>query len=176
MRPETPPVETEPRTDLAWKYALGPDVLDPVRRTLEFRNWLDTEVMCGWAAPGTQFEQTTYGRVHSCVRLIGEHALRARVEGFYSALVPATHRRPAHGGHPPTTSPRQPHTSQSGNQSRQARRFTLRGPNAAFAAGSGRSRRYHRIAGVDPEAPFATTLVEGRTAREADIRAGVASL
>jgi GMP synthase (glutamine-hydrolysing) len=33
------------RKDLAWKYALGPDILDPVRRTLEFRNWLLAEVV-----------------------------------------------------------------------------------------------------------------------------------
>ncbi len=32
------------RSDLAWKYGLGADVLDPVKRTLEFRNWLDTKV------------------------------------------------------------------------------------------------------------------------------------
>jgi GMP synthase (glutamine-hydrolysing) len=32
------------RKDLAWRYGVGADVLDPVRRTLEFRNWLDAEV------------------------------------------------------------------------------------------------------------------------------------
>ncbi|MBL8697886.1 MAG: type 1 glutamine amidotransferase [Alphaproteobacteria bacterium] len=33
------------RTDLAWRYGLGPDVLDTRQRTLEFRNWLEAEVM-----------------------------------------------------------------------------------------------------------------------------------
>ncbi len=33
------------RKDLAWKHGVGADVLDPVRRTLEFRNWLTAEVM-----------------------------------------------------------------------------------------------------------------------------------
>jgi len=33
------------RGDLAWKYGVGADVLDPMRRTLEFRNWLDAEVL-----------------------------------------------------------------------------------------------------------------------------------
>jgi GMP synthase (glutamine-hydrolysing) len=33
------------RKDLAWKHGVGRDVLDPVRRTLEFRNWLTAEVM-----------------------------------------------------------------------------------------------------------------------------------
>jgi GMP synthase (glutamine-hydrolysing) len=33
------------RLDLAWKYGLGADVLDPVRRGLEFRNWLDAKVI-----------------------------------------------------------------------------------------------------------------------------------
>jgi GMP synthase (glutamine-hydrolysing) len=33
------------RTDLAWKYGVGADVLAPVRRTLEFRNWLTAEVL-----------------------------------------------------------------------------------------------------------------------------------
>jgi GMP synthase (glutamine-hydrolysing) len=32
------------RKDLAWRYGLTPDVLDPRPRTLEFRNWLNTEV------------------------------------------------------------------------------------------------------------------------------------
>lgn len=31
--------------DLAWKHGVGADVLDPVRRTLEFRNWLTAEVL-----------------------------------------------------------------------------------------------------------------------------------
>jgi hypothetical protein len=31
------------RLDLAWKYPLNPDVLDPMRRTFESRNWLRTE-------------------------------------------------------------------------------------------------------------------------------------
>jgi GMP synthase (glutamine-hydrolysing) len=33
------------RKDLAWKHGVGQDVLDTVRRTLEFRNWLTAEVM-----------------------------------------------------------------------------------------------------------------------------------
>lgn len=33
------------RKDLAWKHGIGVDVLDPLRRTLEFRNWLTTEVL-----------------------------------------------------------------------------------------------------------------------------------
>jgi GMP synthase (glutamine-hydrolysing) len=33
------------RKDLAWKYGVGPDVLDPVQRTMEFRNWLVTQVL-----------------------------------------------------------------------------------------------------------------------------------
>ena len=33
------------RKDLAWKHGIGADVLDPLRRTLEFRNWLAAEVM-----------------------------------------------------------------------------------------------------------------------------------
>ncbi len=33
------------RKDLAWKHGVGADVLDPIRRTLEFRNWLRTEVI-----------------------------------------------------------------------------------------------------------------------------------
>ena len=33
------------RKDLAWKHGVGRDVLDPARRTLEFRNWLTAEVM-----------------------------------------------------------------------------------------------------------------------------------
>jgi GMP synthase (glutamine-hydrolysing) len=33
------------RKDLAWTYGVGADVLDPVRRTLEFRNWLIAEVL-----------------------------------------------------------------------------------------------------------------------------------
>lgn len=33
------------RTDLAWKYGVGPDILDPVQRTMEFRNWLVTQVL-----------------------------------------------------------------------------------------------------------------------------------
>jgi GMP synthase (glutamine-hydrolysing) len=33
------------RKDLAWKHGVGADVLDPVRRTLEFRNWLNAEVV-----------------------------------------------------------------------------------------------------------------------------------
>jgi GMP synthase (glutamine-hydrolysing) len=32
------------RKDLAWRYGLGPDLLDGRMRTLEFRNWLRTEV------------------------------------------------------------------------------------------------------------------------------------
>ena len=39
-------LSTDPlRKDLAWKHGVGADVLDPVRRTLEFRNWLTAEVM-----------------------------------------------------------------------------------------------------------------------------------
>jgi GMP synthase (glutamine-hydrolysing) len=33
------------RPDLAWKYGLGGDVLDPVIRTLEFRSWLTADVL-----------------------------------------------------------------------------------------------------------------------------------
>jgi len=33
------------RKDLAWKYGLGPDVLDGAQRTVEFRNWLTSEVL-----------------------------------------------------------------------------------------------------------------------------------
>jgi len=33
------------RKDLAWKHGVGRDVLDGVRRTLEFRNWLTAEVV-----------------------------------------------------------------------------------------------------------------------------------
>ncbi|MBM3522632.1 MAG: type 1 glutamine amidotransferase [Alphaproteobacteria bacterium] len=33
------------RKDLAWRYGLGPDVLETRQRTLEFRNWLEAEVM-----------------------------------------------------------------------------------------------------------------------------------
>jgi GMP synthase (glutamine-hydrolysing) len=33
------------RNDLAWKHGVGADVLDPTRRTLEFRNWLTSEVL-----------------------------------------------------------------------------------------------------------------------------------
>ncbi len=33
------------RKDLAWAYGVGPDILDPVQRTLEFRNWLDAKVI-----------------------------------------------------------------------------------------------------------------------------------
>lgn len=33
------------RKDLAWAYGVGPDILDPVLRTLEFRNWLDAKVL-----------------------------------------------------------------------------------------------------------------------------------
>jgi GMP synthase (glutamine-hydrolysing) len=33
------------RTDLAWKHGVGADVLAPARRTLEFRNWVDAEVL-----------------------------------------------------------------------------------------------------------------------------------
>jgi GMP synthase (glutamine-hydrolysing) len=33
------------RGELAWTYGVGADVLDPVRRTLEFRNWLTAEVL-----------------------------------------------------------------------------------------------------------------------------------
>jgi GMP synthase (glutamine-hydrolysing) len=32
------------RRDLAWRYGLGADVLDPLVRRLEFRNWLETKV------------------------------------------------------------------------------------------------------------------------------------
>jgi len=28
------------RRDLAWRYGIGPEVLDPVRRTAEIGNWL----------------------------------------------------------------------------------------------------------------------------------------
>jgi GMP synthase (glutamine-hydrolysing) len=40
------------RKDLAWKYGLGADVLDPVVRTLEFRNWFDAKVLPYAAARG----------------------------------------------------------------------------------------------------------------------------
>ena len=33
------------RKDLAWKYGVGADVLDLSQRTLEFRNWLKTQVL-----------------------------------------------------------------------------------------------------------------------------------
>jgi GMP synthase (glutamine-hydrolysing) len=33
------------RTDLAWRLGLGPDVLDPVQRTIEFGNWLQADVL-----------------------------------------------------------------------------------------------------------------------------------
>jgi GMP synthase (glutamine-hydrolysing) len=33
------------RKDLAWAYGVGQDILDPVVRTLEFRNWLDAKVI-----------------------------------------------------------------------------------------------------------------------------------
>jgi GMP synthase (glutamine-hydrolysing) len=33
------------RKDLAWKHGIGADVLDPMRRTREFGNWLTAEVM-----------------------------------------------------------------------------------------------------------------------------------
>ena len=33
------------RKDLAWKYGVGADVLDLGQRTLEFRNWLKTQVV-----------------------------------------------------------------------------------------------------------------------------------
>lgn len=33
------------RRDLAWKHGLGPDVLDPLQRTIEFRNWLEAQVI-----------------------------------------------------------------------------------------------------------------------------------
>jgi GMP synthase (glutamine-hydrolysing) len=33
------------RKDLAWKHGVSADVLDPLRRTREFRNWLTAEVM-----------------------------------------------------------------------------------------------------------------------------------
>jgi GMP synthase (glutamine-hydrolysing) len=32
------------RKDLAWKYGVGADVLDPEQRSLEFRNWFDAKV------------------------------------------------------------------------------------------------------------------------------------
>jgi GMP synthase (glutamine-hydrolysing) len=28
------------RHDLAWRYGIGPEILDPVRRTAEIGNWL----------------------------------------------------------------------------------------------------------------------------------------
>lgn len=37
--------QDEPRKDLAWKYGLHDDVLDPQVRTAEFGNWLKTEVL-----------------------------------------------------------------------------------------------------------------------------------
>jgi GMP synthase (glutamine-hydrolysing) len=33
------------RKDLAWKHGVGRDVLDPVQRTIEFRNWLTSQVI-----------------------------------------------------------------------------------------------------------------------------------
>lgn len=33
------------RLDLRWKYGVGPDVCDPVQRTIEFRNWLHNQVV-----------------------------------------------------------------------------------------------------------------------------------
>jgi len=33
------------RKDLAWRYGVGPDVLDPKLRTAEFANWLTAEVL-----------------------------------------------------------------------------------------------------------------------------------
>ncbi|MCA0302851.1 MAG: type 1 glutamine amidotransferase [Proteobacteria bacterium] len=33
------------RGDLAWRLGLGPDVLDPAQRTLEFGNWLQADVL-----------------------------------------------------------------------------------------------------------------------------------
>jgi GMP synthase (glutamine-hydrolysing) len=33
------------RKDLAWRYGIGADVLDPARRTIEFRNWLSEVVL-----------------------------------------------------------------------------------------------------------------------------------
>ena len=33
------------RKDLAWRYGVGPDVLDPKLRTAEFGNWLTAEVL-----------------------------------------------------------------------------------------------------------------------------------
>ena len=33
------------RKDLAWRYGVGPDVLDPKLRTAEFGNWLQAEVL-----------------------------------------------------------------------------------------------------------------------------------
>ena len=33
------------RRDLAWRLGIGPDVLDPVQRTVEFGNWLRTDVL-----------------------------------------------------------------------------------------------------------------------------------
>jgi GMP synthase (glutamine-hydrolysing) len=33
------------RKDLAWTYGVSPDILDPVLRTLEFRNWLNAKVL-----------------------------------------------------------------------------------------------------------------------------------
>ena len=33
------------RKDLAWRYGIGPDVLDPTLRTAEFGNWLAAEVL-----------------------------------------------------------------------------------------------------------------------------------
>lgn len=32
------------RQDLAWRYGIGPDILDPVRRSAEFGNWLRSAV------------------------------------------------------------------------------------------------------------------------------------
>jgi GMP synthase (glutamine-hydrolysing) len=34
----------ESPSDLIWKYGVSPNITDPVRRRLEFRNWLDTKV------------------------------------------------------------------------------------------------------------------------------------
>ena len=33
------------RKDLAWRYGIGRDVLDPARRSVEFGNWLQAEVL-----------------------------------------------------------------------------------------------------------------------------------
>ena len=36
--------ENPTRKDLAWRYGVGPDILDPDRHRLEFANWLRVEV------------------------------------------------------------------------------------------------------------------------------------